>query len=257
MLLLPVLLTAPLSLTALLLAPAAPSGWDWPVDPPHRIVRPFEAPATRYSAGHRGIDISSPVAASVRAPAAGVVHFAGVVVDRPVLSLEHPGGYLTSYEPVTTHLTAGERVARGQPIGRLDPGHCTSPCLHFGVRLDGQYLSPLLLLGEIRRAVLLPMSAAALPASGPRMSRPVALLEPFGRNVRIQLGCAQARVPQHLLDRPKVRSPVEEVRRGGVPQGVGAGGPAARNRGQERGDEFIDGTGPDAPSPGAQEQGRG
>jgi len=156
--------------------------WEWPLAAPHTLVRPYIAPATPYSAGHRGIDIeahetsenagsdggstvtaeSSPDAAaagpeiSVTAPAAGTVHFAGFVVDRPVLSIRHPGGVISSFEPVSTTLAIGDAVREGEAIGTLELGHCSSPCLHFGVRIDGGYVSPLLFLGGVPRAVLLP-----------------------------------------------------------------------------------------------------
>jgi len=142
---------------ALALAIAVP--WTWPVHPPHDVVRPYLAPATAYSSGHRGIDIAAPDG-TVIAPTDGVVHFAGVVVDRPVLSIRHPGGLITSYEPVETTLSAGDVVERGDVIGTVLPGHCASPCLHFGVRRDGEYVSPLLYLGGIPRAVLLPTRRA-------------------------------------------------------------------------------------------------
>ncbi len=90
------------------------------------------------------------------APDDGVVHFAGFVVDRPVLSIEHTGGVLSSYEPVQTALVAGDRVTRGQVIGTLLPGHCASPCLHLGARVDGQYVNPLLFLGGVGWSVLYP-----------------------------------------------------------------------------------------------------
>ncbi|MBH0083052.1 M23 family metallopeptidase [Salinibacterium sp. SWN167] len=130
--------------------------WDWPVAIPHPIIRPYIAPETAYSAGHRGIDIGAGTTTEVRAPSAGVVHFAGVVVDRPVLSLRHPGGLITSYEPVTTTLARGDSVQQGEVIGELKPGHCSVACIHFGVRLDGEYVSPLNYLGAIPRAILLP-----------------------------------------------------------------------------------------------------
>ncbi|MBH0129436.1 M23 family metallopeptidase [Salinibacterium sp. NK8237] len=130
--------------------------WDWPVEAPHPIIRPYIAPDTAYSAGHRGIDIGAGTTTEVRAPAAGVVHFAGVVVDRPVLSVLHPGGLITSYEPVTTTLSRGDSVQQGDVIGELQPGHCSVACIHFGVRLDGEYVSPLNYLGAIPRAILLP-----------------------------------------------------------------------------------------------------
>lgn len=149
-------LPAPVGVPSPALPAAAASGsWLWPVAAPHPVVRPFIAPATPYAAGHRGIDIRSPDT-TVVAPAAGVVSFAGVVVDRPVLSIRHPGGVVSSYEPVESTLTAGDAVSRGQPIGTLLPGHCVTLCLHLGVRVDGQYVSPLNYLGEIPRSILLP-----------------------------------------------------------------------------------------------------
>ncbi len=146
-----------IALLSLLLLPLAVPGpsWAWPVAPPHEIVRPYVAPATPYGSGHRGIDVRAP-GGTVFAPAAGVVHFAGVVVDRPVLSIRHPGGLISSYEPVTSTLTAGTGVRRGEQIGSVVPGHCASPCLHFGVRLDGEYVNPLRLLGGLPFSVLLP-----------------------------------------------------------------------------------------------------
>ena len=129
--------------------------WRWPVDASRSIVRPFIAPETPYSAGHRGIDIRAPDGI-VYAPASGVVHFAGFVVDRPVLSIRHPGGLLSSFEPVSTSLVEGDLIAGGALIGTVLPGHCSELCLHFGVRLDGEYVSPLNYLGGIPRSVLLP-----------------------------------------------------------------------------------------------------
>ena len=134
---------------------AAPAPWNWPVDPPHTVVRPYVAPATPYSAGHRGVDLAAP-GGTVYAPDDGIVHFAGTVVDRPVLSIRQDGGIITSFEPVVTTLVAGDRVERGQVIGTVLPGHCASVCLHFGVRVNGAYASPLAWLGGIERAVLLP-----------------------------------------------------------------------------------------------------
>ena len=147
---------------AVLVALAPP--WGWPVDPPHVIVRPYIAPETPYSAGHRGVDLAAP-GGTVRAPADGVVHFSGTVVDRPVLSIAHPGGVLSSYEPVESVLVAGDRVVRGQPLGVVVPGHCPALCLHFGVRVHGNYVSPLNWIGGREPAVLLPTRASARPRS--------------------------------------------------------------------------------------------
>ncbi len=93
----------------------------------------------------------------VRAPADGVVHFVGFIVERPVLSITQDDGVLTSFEPVESELAAGDRVHRGDAIGTLVAGHCATGCLHLGARLDGGYVSPLLFLGGQPRAILLPM----------------------------------------------------------------------------------------------------
>ncbi|MFP7833859.1 M23 family metallopeptidase [Marisediminicola sp. LYQ134] len=133
-----------------------PGRWAWPAPSPHVIVREFVAPATAYSAGHRGIDVGAAEGAEVTAPEAGTVHFAGVVVDRPVVSIRHADGLVSSFEPVDPSVSEGDIVARGQQIGTLEAGHCAAPCLHLGARLDGAYVSPLLYLTGIPRAVLLP-----------------------------------------------------------------------------------------------------
>lgn len=139
-------------------ASGADGDWSWPLAAPRAVLRPFQAPATRYSAGHRGIDIEADAGTEVFAPADGVVHFSGRVVDRSVLSIGHGGELLSSYEPIDSPLAAGDRVVRGQSIGVVARGgHCDGGCLHLGVRLHGEYVSPMLLFGGIPRAVLLPL----------------------------------------------------------------------------------------------------
>src|SRR5579863_3522537 len=65
-------------LVALAVVPGA-AAWTWPVDGP--VLAPFlYDPAHPYAAGqHRGIDIGADAGTTVRAPAAGVVSFAGTV----------------------------------------------------------------------------------------------------------------------------------------------------------------------------------
>jgi murein DD-endopeptidase MepM/ murein hydrolase activator NlpD len=139
--------------------------WAWPVDPPHPIARPFLAPPTPYASGHRGLDIRAGPGTEVRAPASGVVHFAGFVVDRPVISIRHAGGVLSSFEPVEPFVATGDRVTRGQVIGMLLPGHCDGGCLHLGARVDGGYVNPLLFLGGLEHAVLYPLAGPRGPVS--------------------------------------------------------------------------------------------
>ncbi|MCI1017962.1 M23 family metallopeptidase [Microbacterium sp. C5A9] len=136
--------------------PSSPT-WEWPVGGPRDIVAPYRAPAHDYAAGHRGVDLAAGTAAVVRAPAPGVVAFRGTVVDRPLLTIEHPGGYVSTFEPLLSDLSPGDSVSAGDPIGTVDRGgHAAAGTLHLGVRLDGAYLNPLLLFGAVPRAVLLP-----------------------------------------------------------------------------------------------------
>lgn len=148
--------TVPFVTAPLVTAPLA-ARWSWPVAAPHPIARQYAAPANPYAAGHRGVDIGAAAGTRVLAPADGVVHFAGFVVDRPLLSIEHAGGVLSSFEPVQPIVATGDHVVRGQVIGVLLAGHCAAACLHLGARVAGQYVNPLLFLGGMPRAVLLPM----------------------------------------------------------------------------------------------------
>lgn len=137
---------------------SAPGAWLWPLTAPHSVARPFEAPASAYATGHRGIDLPARPGAPVFAPADGVVSFSGLVAGRPVLSISHPGDLISSVEPVRGDVSSGDHVSAGQRVGTVaSGGHCAEVCLHFGVRLHGQYVSPMLVLGGVQRAVLLPL----------------------------------------------------------------------------------------------------
>jgi murein DD-endopeptidase MepM/ murein hydrolase activator NlpD len=132
--------------------------WVWPVSGPRVVLRPFVAPSTAYGPGHRGVDLSAPAhGETVVAVMSGVVHFAGVVVDRPVITVRQ-GQVLATVEPVDPLVAIGDVVQAGDIIGVLQAGHCARACVHLGVRVAGEYVSPLLWLGGLQRAVLLPMN---------------------------------------------------------------------------------------------------
>ncbi len=129
--------------------------WVWPVAPPVAIVEPYRQPPHRYGAGHRGVDLAAQ--GTVQAPADGVIAFVGQVAGRPLLTISHAGDLVTTLEPVTASVRAGEVVTAGQVVGVTAAGGHTSPgAVHFGVRLAGEYINPLLLVGDIPRAILLP-----------------------------------------------------------------------------------------------------
>ena len=129
--------------------------WVWPVDGIRSVREPFRAPAHEYGPGHRGIDIAA--AGVVRSPDDGTIAFAGTVVDRPLLTIEHADGLVTTLEPVTATFPAGTVVQRGEAVGTLATGgHAAPGTLHVGVRRNGEYINPLPLFGRVPRAILLP-----------------------------------------------------------------------------------------------------
>ena len=98
-------------------------------------------------------------AAESKADAAGPasVVFAGILAGRPVVSLAHPGGLHTSYEPVRALVRVGQTVDANTPLGRLQAGHpgCPAPaCLHWGAMWGpasrADYVDPLGLLAGTR-----------------------------------------------------------------------------------------------------------
>lgn len=139
-------------------APVAASvGYTPPV--PVVVVRPFEPPPGPYAAGHRGVDLATAPGTVVRSAADGRVRFAGTVAGRGVVVIEHRDGVATEYEPVAALVTAGQAVARGQAVGRVEGVHGTCPpdrCVHWGARRGEEYLDPLRLLRPLAPVRLLP-----------------------------------------------------------------------------------------------------
>ncbi|MGH3810692.1 MAG: M23 family metallopeptidase [Pseudonocardiaceae bacterium] len=135
--------------------------FGWPLAGSPTVVRAFHPPAFRYGPGHRGVDLAAVVGVPVLAAGAGTVVFAGTVAGRGVVSVDHPGGLRTTYEPVSPTVTAGEQVARGGQIGTVALGHPGCPvsvCLHWGALRDPErgreYLDPLRLLATARVRLL-------------------------------------------------------------------------------------------------------
>ncbi|WP_424309806.1 M23 family metallopeptidase [Gordonia sp. (in: high G+C Gram-positive bacteria)] len=143
---------------AIAAAPAeARPAYEWPLQPRPAIARGYDPPPRPWLSGHRGVDLAAAPDAAVLAARAGTVVFAGVVVDRPVVSVTHPDGVTTTYEPLTPAVRRGEHVRTGQVIGYLRAGHpgCNArACLHWGARTGSgrtaRYRNPLGLLGLLR-----------------------------------------------------------------------------------------------------------
>jgi murein DD-endopeptidase MepM/ murein hydrolase activator NlpD len=71
------------------------------------------------------------------------------------VSIAHPGGLRTSYEPIRPSVRAGQRVDAGTAMGVLQASHSGCPvsaCLHWGAMwgpaADADYVDPLGLLAD-------------------------------------------------------------------------------------------------------------
>ncbi len=152
---------------------AAASVWQPPLRP-LTVTRHFEPPPTPYAAGHRGVDLRGAPGEAVLAAGAGEVSYAGPLAGRGVVVVVH-GALRTTYEPVRATVKRGARVAKGQELGRLQPGHPGCPvaaCLHWGLLRGETYLDPLNVLGDQRIRLLppggvLPITRVASRASSP------------------------------------------------------------------------------------------
>jgi murein DD-endopeptidase MepM/ murein hydrolase activator NlpD len=143
---------------ALLLAVPAPADQgvrlDWPLRPRPAVVGTYDAPTPDWNRGHRGVDLAGRVGQPVYAAGPATVIFAGVLAGRPLVSLAHPGGLHTSYEPVVAAVRVGQLVDATTAIGTLAAGHrgCASACLHWGAMWGpaarADYVDPLGLLAS-------------------------------------------------------------------------------------------------------------
>ena len=126
-------------------APPLPAPAGWPLRGTPVVQRGFAPPALAWASGHRGVDLAAKPGEAILAAASGRVAFAGSIAGKPVVSIDH-GSVRTTYEPVISTVSVGERVALGQVIGVPGSGgHCRG-CLHWGLREGRNYLDPLLLL---------------------------------------------------------------------------------------------------------------
>src|SRR6476659_3753928 len=130
---------------------------DWPLRPRPAVLRMFDAPSPNWNSGHRGVDPAGEPDQPVYAAAAGTVVFAGELAGRTLVSIAHPGGLRTTYEPVRPAVRAGQLVDAGSAIGALITGHAgcsAAACLHWGAMWGAasraDYVDPLGLLASTR-----------------------------------------------------------------------------------------------------------
>lgn len=136
--------------------------WKPPTaDFPLYYAADYVAPQSAYGEGHRGIDFRSAIGRVVRSPLTGQVIEARVVGYRSVITVRDANGNLATMEPVCAAVNLGAAVYGGQVIAKTctpQPQyvwHCEL-CVHLSARVNGQYLSPLLLMGMFEPSVLKP-----------------------------------------------------------------------------------------------------
>ena len=142
------------------------AAWSWPAE--GEVLRPFVLGADAYASGqHRGIDVAGPDGAPVRAPAPGVVTFAGSLptYGRGVTILTADGYSVTLVHLGAIGVSEGDTVTEGETVGTMGSSGTPEqsvPSVHLGVRRASEeegYVDPL--------GLLPPRAAPAPPAVDP------------------------------------------------------------------------------------------
>lgn len=122
--------------------------FTWPVPDSKRVTSDFgprNSPTAGASSNHKGIDIGAPTGSDIVAVAPGKV-----IVSRYsssagyYITIDHGGGLYSVYMHCSKLLKDyGDVVAGGELIAKVgSTGISTGPHLHFGVSLNGTYVSP-------------------------------------------------------------------------------------------------------------------
>ncbi|MGE8214167.1 MAG: peptidoglycan DD-metalloendopeptidase family protein [Stenotrophomonas sp.] len=100
--------------------------------------------------GHSGMDIAVPTGTPVKAPAAGVVTFAGpdLYLTGGTLVLDHGFGISSNFLHLSRiDVKVGDRIEQGQNIAAVGAtGRATGPHLHWGMNWFDTRIDPLLVL---------------------------------------------------------------------------------------------------------------
>ncbi|MDZ4825582.1 MAG: peptidoglycan DD-metalloendopeptidase family protein [Actinomycetota bacterium] len=149
----------------LALSLVAPAGaWQKPVD--GAVVRPFDPPATRFGAGHQGVDFAATPGTPVRAAGPGTVTFAGMVAGARHVVVGHDGDLRTSYSFLATStVRRGDEVERGDVIGTTGGTgpHHDDDVSHFGLRRGEVYSDPMKLFAAVDLASVVHLAPVSDP----------------------------------------------------------------------------------------------
>src|SRR3990170_941 len=96
---------------------------------------------------HRGTDFAAPLGSPVRAANHGVVRLAEEIpLSGNAVLIDHGLGVFTTYMHMSSiAVEVGQRVRQGEVVGTVgSTGVTTGPHLHWGLRVNGLYVDPLL-----------------------------------------------------------------------------------------------------------------
>ena len=130
------------------LGDAYAGSFTWPVPASKRVTSDFgprKSPTAGASSNHKGIDIGASKGSDIVAVAPGKVIISRYSSSAGYyISIDHGGGLCTVYMHCSKLLVdVGDVVAGGELIAKVgSTGISTGPHLHFGVSLNGTYVSP-------------------------------------------------------------------------------------------------------------------
>jgi len=127
-------------------------GFVWPLDS-YRVTSLWGAQRVLNGTParpHYGIDLAAPEGTPIRAPAAGTVAFSrpGMHFEGGLVLIDHGQGLISAYlHQSRIDVAAGDRLARGQVIGRVgQTGRATGPHLCWRMKWRDRNLDPSLMV---------------------------------------------------------------------------------------------------------------
>ena len=133
--------------------PYTGGAFRWPCPSSTRVTRDYGtrvSPMSGASSNHKGIDIGASAGADIIAAADGTVTAASYSsAAGNYVMIDHGGGLYTVYMHASSLLVSpGQTVSAGDVIAKVgSTGISTGSHLHFGVSLNGSYVSPWSYLG--------------------------------------------------------------------------------------------------------------
>ena len=133
--------------------PSTGGAFRWPCPSSTRVTSDYGtrvSPMSGASSNHKGIDIGASAGADIIAAADGTVTAASYSsAAGNYVMIDHGGGLYTVYMHASSLLVSpGQTVSAGDVIAKVgSTGISTGSHLHFGVSLNGSYVSPWSYLG--------------------------------------------------------------------------------------------------------------